>query len=97
MYDREIVAAIVEGDPAGLAAAYDRYAQGLHAYCRSMLTEPADAADAAQDTFIIASSKVWGCANPSGCGRGCTPWPATSAIAGSGPGCRRPRSMRRRK
>jgi RNA polymerase sigma factor (sigma-70 family) len=58
MYDREIVAAIVEGDPAGLAAAYDQYARGLHAYCRSMLNEPADAADAVQDTFIIASSKV---------------------------------------
>jgi RNA polymerase sigma factor (sigma-70 family) len=58
MPDREIVAAIVAGDPAGLEAAYDRYAPGLYAYCRSLLTEPADAADAVQDTFIIAAGKL---------------------------------------
>ncbi len=58
MLDREIVAAIVAGDPAGLEAAYDRYAPSLYAYCRSLLTEPADAADAVQDTFIIAAGKL---------------------------------------
>src|SRR5713226_119519 len=58
MLDREIVAAIVAGDPAGLEAAYDRYAPSLYAYCQSLLTEPADAADAVQDTFIIAAGKV---------------------------------------
>jgi RNA polymerase sigma factor (sigma-70 family) len=58
MRDREIVAAIVAGDPAGLAAAYDSYAAVLHAYCRSLLAEPADAADAVQDTFVIAAAKV---------------------------------------
>jgi RNA polymerase sigma factor (sigma-70 family) len=58
MRDREIVAAIVAGDPAGLAAAYDSYAAALHAYCRSLLAEPADAADAVQDTFVIAAAKV---------------------------------------
>ena len=58
MLDREIVAAIVAGDPAGLASAYDRYAPGLYAYCQSLLTEPADAADAVQDTFIIAAAKL---------------------------------------
>ncbi len=58
MRDNEIVAAIIAGDPAGLAAAYDRYAAALHAYCRSLLAEPADAADAVQDTFIIAAAKV---------------------------------------
>jgi RNA polymerase sigma factor (sigma-70 family) len=60
MHDREIVAAIVAGKPAGLAAAYDKYAQGLYGYCRSMLTEPADAGDAVQDTFIVAASKLSG-------------------------------------
>jgi RNA polymerase sigma factor (sigma-70 family) len=64
MHDREIVAAIVEGDPAGLAAAYDQYAQGLYDYCRSLLSEPADAADAVQDTFIVASAKVSGLREP---------------------------------
>jgi RNA polymerase sigma factor (sigma-70 family) len=58
MLDREIVAAIVAGDPAGLAAAYDGYAPSLYAYCQSLLTEPADAADAVQDTFIIAAAKL---------------------------------------
>src|ERR1700730_15564364 len=64
MRDREIVAAIVKGDPAGLAAAYDQYAQGLYDYCRSLLSEPADAADAVQDTFIVASAKVSGLREP---------------------------------
>jgi RNA polymerase sigma factor (sigma-70 family) len=58
MRDREIVAAVVAGDPAGLAAAYDSYAAALHAYCRSLLAEPADAADAVQDTFVVAAAKL---------------------------------------
>jgi len=58
MRDREIVAAIVGGDPAGLAAAYDSYAAALHGYCRSLLAEPADAADAVQDTFVVAAAKL---------------------------------------
>ena len=60
MQDGEIVAAIVAGEPAGLAAAYDRYAPALYAYCRSLLAEPADAADAVKDTFIIAAAKAGG-------------------------------------
>src|SRR6266568_336985 len=58
MEDCKVVAAIVAGDPAGLGEAYDRYAVPLYAYCRSMLREPADAADAVQDTFVIAVSKL---------------------------------------
>ena len=58
MRDRDIVAAIVAGEPAGLAAAYDSYAPVLHGYCRSLLAEPADAADAVQDTFVIAAAKL---------------------------------------
>ncbi|HEY9242592.1 MAG TPA: sigma-70 family RNA polymerase sigma factor [Streptosporangiaceae bacterium] len=58
MRDRDIVAAIVANDPAGLAAAYDRYAADLFSYCQILLTEPADAADAVQDTFVIAAQKV---------------------------------------
>ena len=58
MRDRDIVAAIVASDPAGLAAAYDRYAADLFSYCQVLLTEPADAADAVQDTFVIAAGKV---------------------------------------
>ena len=64
MHDREIVAAIVAGSPAGLAAAYDRYAAALHTYCRTLLAEPADAADAVQDTFIVAAAKMDGLRDP---------------------------------
>ncbi len=60
MRDSEVVAAIVAGDPDGLAEAYDRYASPLYTYCRSLLHEPADAADAVQDTFVIAASKLAG-------------------------------------
>ena len=64
MEDREVVAAIVFGDPAGLAEAYDRYAMPLYAYCRSLLREPADAADAVQDTFLIAAARLRGLRDP---------------------------------
>ena len=55
MRDSEVVASIVAGDPAGLAIAYDRYADALYGYCRSLLREPADAADAVHDTFVMAT------------------------------------------
>jgi RNA polymerase sigma factor (sigma-70 family) len=58
MEDPEVVAAIVAGDPAGLAEAYDRYATPLYSYCRSLLREPADAADAVQDTFLVATARL---------------------------------------
>jgi RNA polymerase sigma factor (sigma-70 family) len=60
MRDSEVVAAIVAGDPEGLAEAYDRYASSLYTYCRSLLRESADAADAVQDTFVIAASRLAG-------------------------------------
>src|SRR5215469_3381478 len=58
MLDSQIVAAIVAGDPDGLAAAYDRYAAPLYAFCQSLLNDQADAADVVQDAFIIASAKL---------------------------------------
>jgi RNA polymerase sigma factor (sigma-70 family) len=64
MHDREVVAAIVAGDPAGLAEAYDRYATPLYSFCRTMLREPADAADAVQDTFVIAAPRMSGLRDP---------------------------------
>src|SRR5579859_458798 len=64
MGDSEVVAAIVAGDPAGLAEAYDRYATPLYSFCRTMLREPADAADAVQDTFVIAAPRLSGLRNP---------------------------------
>ncbi len=64
MQDRDLVAAIIAGDPAGLAAIYDRYAQALYAYCRTMLRDPEDAADALQDTFVVAAQKLDGLRDP---------------------------------
>jgi RNA polymerase sigma factor (sigma-70 family) len=64
MEDAEVVAAIVAGDPRGIAAAYDRYAVALFSYCRSMLREPEDAADVVQDTFLIATAKLGGLRDP---------------------------------
>jgi RNA polymerase sigma factor (sigma-70 family) len=64
MEDRDVVAAIVGGDPAGLAEAYDRYAVPLYAYCCSVLGEPADAADAVQDVFLIAAARLHALRDP---------------------------------
>ncbi len=64
MRDTEIVASIVAGDPNGLATAYDRYADPLFKYCKSLLRDPADAADAVQDAFVIAASRLDGLRDP---------------------------------
>lgn len=64
MHDSEMVTAIVAEDPAGVAAAYDRYGAGLYAYCRSMLGEPADADDVVADTFVIAAARLAGLSDP---------------------------------
>ncbi len=64
MQDREIVAAIVAGQPGGLGRGVRRYAQPLHAYCCTMLGEPSDAADAVQDTFVIAAAKLGALRDP---------------------------------
>jgi len=67
MQDRELVAAIVAGDPDGLAEAYDRYAAALYTYCRLMLPDPdplGGAAPAVQDTFIIATTRLQGLRDP---------------------------------
>ena len=58
MHDRDIAAAIAAGDTTGVAAAFDRYAPGLYSYCLARLIEPTEAADAVQDSFIVASSKA---------------------------------------
>ena len=62
--DPDIVAAIVAGDPAGLTAAYENYAPALYTYCRSLLRDADDAADALHDTFIVASQKLDGLRDP---------------------------------
>jgi RNA polymerase sigma factor (sigma-70 family) len=70
MDDREIVAAIAAGDPAGLAGAYDKYAESLYGYCHWMLSDPENAAGAVQDTFVIADGRLGGLSDP----RKLRPW-----------------------
>jgi RNA polymerase sigma factor (sigma-70 family) len=56
MDDRELVAAIAAGDPAGIAVAYDRYAAGLYGYCHWMLNQAGDPGEAVQETFVVAAT-----------------------------------------
>ncbi len=58
MQDRDAVAAIVAGDPRGIAAAYDRHAVPLYSYCRSLLAQPADAAEVMQETLLLATVRL---------------------------------------
>ena len=60
MHHGGLVAGIIDGDPAALAAAYDQYAPGLYAYSVSVLGDLAGAAEAVQDTFIVASLRLSG-------------------------------------
>jgi len=62
--DGEIVTAIAAGDPAGFAAAYDDYAPALYGYCLTLLSEPADAAEAVLDTYLVAVVKLDGLHDP---------------------------------
>jgi RNA polymerase sigma factor (sigma-70 family) len=64
MRDSEVVASIVAGGADGLAEAYDRYADPLYKYCQFMLGDVADAADAVQDTFVIAAARLAGLRDP---------------------------------
>jgi RNA polymerase sigma factor (sigma-70 family) len=56
--DVEIVTGLRNRDPAGLAAAYDEYADRLVAYCAAMLHDRHAAADAVHDTFVVAFERV---------------------------------------
>jgi RNA polymerase sigma factor (sigma-70 family) len=58
MDDRALVAAMAAGDPRGLDGAYRRYAPRLYAYCRATLRDADAAADAVQDTFVIAGRRA---------------------------------------
>src|SRR5262245_52067717 len=59
----QVLEEIPAGRPAGLAAACDRHAAPLYGYCHSLLGEPT-AADAVQDTFIVAAGRMDGLRDP---------------------------------
>jgi RNA polymerase sigma factor (sigma-70 family) len=56
--DARLVAASLAGDRAAFAAIYDRYADRLHDFCASMLRNREEAADATQDTFVVAAERL---------------------------------------
>src|SRR5688500_13939887 len=66
MRDKEIVALLAVGGPAGLEAAYTAYADRIHDYARYMLrfSSPDTAADVTQDTFLIALAKAGSLRDP---------------------------------
>ena len=64
-HDRQVVAAITAGDPAGIALAYDRYAAALYGYCHWMLHDSAEAAESLQGTFVLAATTLSGLPEPS--------------------------------
>ena len=53
--DAELVVAARNGDHDALGEIYDRYAGRIHDFCVSVLRDRDDAADAMQDTFVIAA------------------------------------------
>jgi RNA polymerase sigma factor (sigma-70 family) len=58
MRDSELAASIVDGDPDALAEAYDKYADLLWSYCRSLVSDADHAAEAVAGTFAIAASRL---------------------------------------
>jgi RNA polymerase sigma factor (sigma-70 family) len=58
MHDSDVVESIADDRSAGLTDAYDRYADPLYKYCLASLGESAEAADAVQDTFVLAAARL---------------------------------------
>ena len=62
--DAELAIAAAGGDRDALAAIYDRYADTLYELCRVILRDGHEAADALQDTFVIATTRLSGLRDP---------------------------------
>lgn len=56
--DADLVVSARGGDEGAFATLYDRYADRLHDFCYSMLRDPSEAADATQQTFVVAAEKL---------------------------------------
>ena len=56
--DASLVDAARSGDRDAFAAIYDRYADPIHGFCVNRLRDRADAADATQDTFVRAATRL---------------------------------------
>ncbi|HEX3540129.1 MAG TPA: sigma factor, partial [Acidimicrobiales bacterium] len=64
MDDAQLVDAARAGDREAIAAIYDRYADGIHDFCLSILRNQAEAADALQETFLVAFEGLHTLAEP---------------------------------
>src|SRR5215470_8089030 len=58
MDDAELAWCAVTGDRAAWSEIYDRYADGLHDYCYSILRDRQEAADALHEAFLTAATKI---------------------------------------
>jgi RNA polymerase sigma factor (sigma-70 family) len=56
--DAHLVATHLAGDPAALAAIYDRFSDSLYDTAAAMLGDRNDAADVVQDVFVIAAERL---------------------------------------
>ena len=63
--DVDLVARYLSGDPHGLAAIYDRYADAVYDGASAMLRNREDAADATQDVFMSAAAHLHQLRDPS--------------------------------
>ena len=63
--DTELASALAEGDSAALADIYDRYADHLHNFCYGVCRNPEHAADATQQTFLLAFERIGQLRDPS--------------------------------
>ncbi|MFA7267322.1 MAG: sigma-70 family RNA polymerase sigma factor, partial [Candidatus Nanopelagicales bacterium] len=56
--DTDLAARIAAGDQEAFAALYDRYSDRIYSYCVSVCRNPEHAADAMQDTFLLAFARI---------------------------------------
>ena len=63
--DAHLVATHLAGDPAALAAIYDRFSDSLYDTAAAMLGDRHDAADIVQDVFVIAAERLSQLRDPS--------------------------------
>jgi DNA-directed RNA polymerase specialized sigma24 family protein len=59
MEDSDVVGSIVAGDPHGLDDAFDRHADPLYKYCRTLLRDPSDAADEGLRQVAETAARRW--------------------------------------
>ena len=63
--DTELASALAGGDSTALAGIYDRYADHLHNFCYGVCRNPEHAADATQQTFLLAFERIGQLRDPS--------------------------------